>query len=311
MTASWQGFHPPLRIASSEGPGGALRPIKPMARYSYAAMEPLKIGISARLLYPDPRRVFLPTKSVQYLEQSVANWVMSGEVLAFMVPAISLAAPHLPSGITKKHYVDALDGLVLQGGADIAPETYGESPLNPEWSGDRIRDAYEIRLFEEFVRQGKPVLGICRGCQLINVALGGTLYQDIATQVGGAVLHRCDRRYEDNFHAMRLADGGWLAGLYPGAGLTRINTIHHQAVKSLGRGLVIEAVSEPDGVVEALRWQGPSFVAGVQWHPEFMDPSDAELLDGKPLLAAFLAACRSRKSTGLPSPAMEPRQCAA
>ena len=63
-----------------------------------------------------------------------------------------------------------------------APETYGESPLNPEWSGDRVRDAYEIRLFREFVRQGKPVLGICRGCQLINVAFGGTLYQDIQTQ---------------------------------------------------------------------------------------------------------------------------------
>ena len=273
-------------------------------------MEPLKIGISARLLYPDPRRSFLPTKSVQYLEQSVASWVMSGEVLAFMVPALSLAAPHAPSRVSKKDYVDALDGLVLQGGADIAPETYGETPLNPEWSGDRVRDRYEIRLFEEFVRQGKPVLGICRGCQLINVALGGTLYQDIATQVGKSVQHRCDRRYEDNFHAMRIVEGGWLAGLYPRTALTRINTIHHQAVKGLGRGLVIEAVSEPDGVVEALRWSGPSFVAGVQWHPEFMDPRDAELLDGKPLLDAFLSACRSRKATGRPTPVMENAACA-
>ncbi len=268
-------------------------------------MEPLKIGISARLLYPDPRRLFLPTKSVQYLEQSVANWVMSGEVLAFMVPALSLAAPHLPAGIYKKDYVDALDGLVLQGGADIAPETYGEKPLNPAWSGDPVRDGYEIRLFREFVRQGKPVFGICRGCQLINVALGGTLFQDITTQVGNAVLHRCDERYEDNFHAMRLVEGGWLASLYPAAPLSRINTIHHQAVKALGRDLVIEALSEPDGLVEAIRWKGPSFVAGVQWHPEFMDPSDAELLDGKPLLKAFLAACRSRKATGRSSPALE------
>jgi putative glutamine amidotransferase len=273
-------------------------------------MEPLRIGISARLLYPDPRRVFLPTKSVQYLEQSVANWVMSGQVLAFMVPALSLSSPHLPAGIAKKDYVDALDGLVLQGGADIAPETYGESPLNPEWSGDRVRDGYEIRLFEEFVRQGKPVLGICRGCQLINVALGGTLYQDIATQVGGSLLHRCDRRYEDHFHAMRLREGGWLSRLYPGVGVSRINTIHHQAVKSLGRDLAIEAVSEPDGIVEAIRWNGPSFVAGVQWHPEFMDPADAELLDGRPVLESFLAACRIRKQTGRPSPVLENAPCA-
>jgi putative glutamine amidotransferase len=265
-------------------------------------MEPLKIGISARLLYPDPRRIFLPTKSVQYLEQSVANWVMSGEVLAFMVPAMSLASPHLPSGVTKKDYVDALDGLVLQGGADIAPETYGEAPLNPEWAGDRIRDSYEIRLFEEFVRQGKPVFGICRGCQLINVAFGGTLYQDINTQVPETLLHRCDRRYEDNFHALRVLEGSWLSRLYPGTHLTRINTIHHQAVKGLGKGLVAEAVSDPDGIVEAVRWEGPSFVLGVQWHPEFMDPTDAELLDGKPLQAAFLSACRSRKKTGMPSP---------
>jgi putative glutamine amidotransferase len=73
-------------------------------------------------------------------------------------------------------------------------------------------------------------------------------------------------------------------------------------VKALGRGLVVEAVSEPDGIVEAVRWQGPSFVLGVQWHPEFMDPADTDLLDGKPLQAAFLAACRSRKQTGKPSP---------
>ena len=273
-------------------------------------MDPLKIGISARLLYPDPRRSFLPTKSVQYLEQSVANWVMSGRVLAFMVPALSLASPHLPSGVSKKDYVDALDGLVLQGGADIAPETYGEQPLNPEWSGDRVRDGYEIRLFKEFVRQGKPVFGICRGCQLINVALGGTLYQDINSQVAQSIPHRCDRRYEDHFHAMRVVEDGWLARLYPGTTLTRINTIHHQAVKALGRDLVVEAVSEPDGVVEAVRWAGPSFVAGVQWHPEFMDPSDAALLDGKPLLGAFLAACRARKATGHPSPALEFTACA-
>jgi putative glutamine amidotransferase len=265
-------------------------------------MEPLKIGLSARLLYPDPRRLFLPTKTVQYLEQSAANWVMSGEVLAFMVPEMSLASPHLPANVTVRDYVDALDGLVLQGGADIAPETYGEAPLNPEWSGDRIRDRYEIALFEEFVRQGKPVFGVCRGCQLINVALGGTLFQDINTQVAGTLLHRSEARYENNFHAMRILRDTWLSRIYPGTGLTRINTIHHQAVKALGKGLVVEAVSEPDGIVEALRWQGPSFVAGVQWHPEFMDPADAELLDGKPLLDAFLAACRTRKETGRPMP---------
>jgi putative glutamine amidotransferase len=265
-------------------------------------MEPLRIGVSARLLYPDPRRVFLPTMTVQYLEQSVANWVMSGEVLAFMVPEMSVASPHLPANVTVADYVNALDGLVLQGGADIAPETYGETPLSPEWSGDRIRDRYEIALFEEFVHQGKPVFGICRGCQLINVALGGTLYQDINTQIPETLQHRCETRYQHNFHDVRVLPGSWLGSLYPGAEVAHINTIHHQAVKQAGKGLVVEALSEPDGIVEAVRWEGPSFVMGVQWHPEFMDPSDPKLLDGRPLLEAFLAACRHRKATGRPCP---------
>ena len=267
-------------------------------------MEPLRIGVSARLLYPDPRRFFLPTKTVQYLEQSVANWVMSGEVLAFMVPEMSLASPHLPANVTVADYVDALDGLVLQGGADIAPESYGETPLNPEWSGDRIRDRYEIALFEEFVRQGKPVFGICRGCQLINVALGGSLYQDINTQVPSTLQHRDERRYEHNFHDLRILPGSWLGSLYPGTDVAHINTIHHQAVKKVGRDLVVEALSEPDGIVEAVRWEGESFVMGVQWHPEFMDPSDPKLLDGRPLLTAFLDACRHRKATGQPRPVL-------
>ncbi|MGH9578799.1 MAG: gamma-glutamyl-gamma-aminobutyrate hydrolase family protein, partial [Terriglobales bacterium] len=257
-------------------------------------MEPLRIGLSARLLYPDPKRIFLPTKTVQYLEQSAANWVMSGGVLAFMIPEMSLASPHLPKGVAVKDFVDVLDGLLLQGGADVAPETYGETPLNPAWSGDRIRDRYEIELFEEFVRQGKPVFGICRGCQMINVALGGTLYQDLATQLPESGEHRNEAKYEHNFHDMRVLPETWLSTLYPNVTLTRINTIHHQAVKTLGEGLVVEAKSEPDAVVDALRWEGHSFVVGVQWHPEFMDPSDAALLDGKPLLDAFLAACEKR-----------------
>ena len=266
-------------------------------------MEPLKIGLSARLLYPDPSRAFLPTKTVQYLEQSAANWVMSGGVLAFMIPEISLSSPHLPAGITVKDYVDALDGLVLQGGADVAPESYGETPMSPAWAGDRIRDRYEIELFTEFVRQGKPVFGICRGCQILNVALGGTLYQDLATQVQ-AGHHRDESKYDQNFHDMCVLPDTWLAKLYPKVTRTRINTIHHQAVKTLGEGLIVEAKSEPDGIVEAVRWEGHSFVVGVQWHPEFMDPKDVGLMDGKPLLGAFLDACERRKKTGKPSPVL-------
>jgi putative glutamine amidotransferase len=266
-------------------------------------MEPLKIGVSARLLYPDSRRTFLPTKSVQYLEQSVANWVMSADVLAFMVPEMSLATPHQPK-TRPKLYVDALDGLLLQGGEDMSPQSYGEQPINPRWSGDQLRDRYEIELFHEFVSQGKPVFGICRGHQLINVALGGSLYQDIPTQCAGSIEHRNSEKYEHCFHDMRILPNTWLSRLYPGVTSKRINTIHHQAIKKLGEGLVPEAMSDPDGIVEAVRWEGHSFVVGVQWHPEFMDPKDPSLIESRPLLEAFLGACERRKKTGRPAPVM-------
>lgn len=270
-------------------------------------MEPLKIGVSARLLYPDPRRTFLPTKTLQYMEQSAANWVMSGEVLAFMIPEMSLSSPHLPKTLKIKHYVDTLDGLCLQGGADMSPKSYGETPINPIWSGDEIRDAYEIELFHEFVTQGKPVFGICRGHQVINVALGGSLYQDIATQCPDKGSHRDDEKYENHFHEMRILPNTWLSRIYPEVQSARINTIHHQAIKALGEGLVVEAMSEPDGIVEAIRWEGHSFVVGVQWHPEFIDPKDPSLIDSGPLLREFLAACEHRKKTGKSAPVMAVR----
>jgi putative glutamine amidotransferase len=267
-------------------------------------MEPLKIGVSARLLYPDSRRTFLPSKSVQYLEQSVANWVMSGEVLAFMVPELSLATPHQPA--TKvSHYVNALDGLLLQGGEDMSPQSYREQPINPRWSGDEVRDRYEIELFHEFVTQGKPVFGICRGHQLINVALGGTLYQDIPTQCENkSVQHRNAEAYDKCFHEVRILPDTWLSRIYPDITTRRVNTIHHQAIKTLGEGLVAEAMSDPDGIVEAIRWEGHCFVVGVQWHPEFMDPKDPSLIPSAPLLKAFLDACEQRKKTGKAAPVM-------
>jgi putative glutamine amidotransferase len=270
-------------------------------------MEPLRIGVSARLLYPDPSRKFLPGKSIQYLEQSVANWLMSGDVLAFMIPEISLASHHLPKALKVKHYVDALDGLLLQGGEDMSPESYRETPINPMWSGDAVRDRYEIELFHEFVTQGKPVFGICRGHQLINVALGGTLYQDITTQCAGTANHRDRERYDQHFHEVRILPQTWLSRLYPDTAAKRINSIHHQAIKNLGEGLIVEAMSEPDGLVEAIRWEGHSFVVGVQWHPEFIDPKDSSCIDSRPLLHAFLAACELRKKTGKAAPVMAVR----
>ena len=144
----------------------------------------------------------------------------------------------MPKTLRARDYVSALDGLLLQGGADMSPKSYGELPINPKrWGGDEVRDQYEIELFHEFVAQGKPVFGICRGHQVINVALGGTLYQDLATQRGEpSAVHRDDTKYDHNFHDMRVLPGTWLSRLYPQVSTKHVNSIHHQAIKDLGDG---------------------------------------------------------------------------
>ncbi len=257
----------------------------------------LKIGISACFFHSEePRRVF-PGMTLQYIEQNVAHWLMQREVLALMIPSPEGATRRPGSRVKLDDYAHELDALVLMGGVDMCPASYGESPLSPAWNGDRIRDDYEIALLRAFVARGKPVLGLCRGAQVINVAMGGTLYQDIATQRPDALRHRLQEIYEKNCHAASLVPGSGLAALYPGLGLFRINSVHHQALKDLGRDLEVEAWSEPDRIVEAIRWRGPSYLLGVQWHPEFHPPGDVTWFDDTPLLDDFLAATLRHKSS--------------
>jgi putative glutamine amidotransferase len=252
----------------------------------------LKIGISACFFHPDPKRAIFKGMTLQYIEQNMAHWVMQRDALALMIPSPDGATRRAASAVTAGDYAHELDGLLLMGGSDVCPETYGEHALRPEWNGDRVRDDYEIALLRAFVAAGKPVLGVCRGAQIINVAHGGTLYQDIVTQRPDALEHRNWDIYAANAHTTAIVPGSGLAALYPERTLAKTNSVHHQAAKDLGRDLVVEAWSEPDRIVEALRWTGPSYVFGVQWHPEFHDPADASLLDDTPILDDFLARAR-------------------
>jgi putative glutamine amidotransferase len=256
----------------------------------------LKIGIAACFFHEDPQRPIFKGMTLQYIEQNVAHWLMQRDVLAFMVPSPEGRTKRPGSRATVEAYADALDGLVLMGGSDVCPESYGEKPLKPEWNGDRIRDDYEIALLRAFVALRKPVLGVCRGAQIINVAQGGTLWQDLATQVPGALAHRNWTIYEQNCHATALVPGSGLAKLYPGVALFKTNSIHHQALKDLGHDLVVEARSVPDQAVEAIRHRGPGYVFAVQWHPEFHAPDDPSFLDDTPILDEFLAAAREHKA---------------
>ena len=179
----------------------------------------LLIGVSARIYYPAGPVLDLGgvwTKTLHYLEQSVAHWVMRGGALPVMVPAVDADSIVKRSEIELAHYAEALDGLVLQGGNDLAPEGYGETPLKPEWAGDRVRDRYEMELVQAFMAAGKPVFGICRGFQLLNVMHGGTLLQDIPTQRPDSRAHRDGPSYERHFHDIEIVEGSRLAQLYPG-----------------------------------------------------------------------------------------------
>jgi putative glutamine amidotransferase len=257
---------------------------------------PVRIGISASFFHADPARPIFKGMTLQYIEQNLAHWLMQRDALAFMVPSPDGSTRRATSKVTLDAYADALDGLVLMGGSDVAPESYGEQAIKPEWSGDRVRDQYEIGLLKAFMARSKPVLGVCRGAQVINVAMGGTLWQDIATQVPHALNHRNWTIYENNAHATTLVPGSGLARLYPGITTVKTNSIHHQAVKALGRNLVVEAWSEPDRLVEAIRWTGPSYVFAVQWHPEFHPAGNASYIDDTPILDDFIATTARHKA---------------
>jgi putative glutamine amidotransferase len=254
----------------------------------------LKIGISARIFHPEPGATGLRSKTLQYLEESIAQWVMSRDVMVFMVPTVNANSLVHPSNVRLRDYAKHLDGLVLQGGADVSPKSYSQMATRPEWSGDRARDMYELELLHEFIEAGKPVLGICRGCQLINVAFGGSLYQDIATEVPTAIEHVNDL-YDSHYHALHFTEGSSLARMFPSLKAPIVNSIHHQSVKTLGRDVMVEAVSGSDNIVEAIRYRKAPFVMGLQWHPEFHQPGIDGLLDCTPILDSFLRAARETR----------------
>lgn len=258
-----------------------------------ASERPLRIGLSARLLHRPPAELGFRGKTLQYLEQSAAHWILSHGALAVMIPTLGHDAEVARRKVSVREYVELLDGLVLQGGADVSPDSYGQHPMRHEWAGDAVRDRYEIELIEGFLARGKPLLGICRGCQLINVAFGGTLYQDILLQHPQASPHVDTDLYDEFEHRVALQPGTRLARLYEPQLDAVVNSIHHQAVDRLGGDLAVEARSVEDGIVEAIRATGSIYVAGIQWHPEFQRDR-ADRLDPEPLMVDFLDAARAR-----------------
>jgi putative glutamine amidotransferase len=168
--------------------------------------------------------------------------------------------------------LDLIDGLVLAGGADIDPGSYGETPHPRTIDTVPERDRFEIALVRGAIERDMPVLGICRGMQLINVALGGTLLQHLPDEVGHEEHRRVPGSFDGAEHDVTLAEGS-LAALATGEQKHVTRSHHHQGVDCLGAGLVVSGGSDYDDVPEAIELHDRRFVLGVQWHPEADDTS--------------------------------------
>jgi len=162
--------------------------------------------------------------------------------------------------------VQGIDGLLLTGGWDVAPLLYGEQPHKNVTRTCRNNDLVEMALLREAIAQGKPVLGICRGIQVINVCLGGTLYQDIPMQTGSTICHYQDAAARGEMtHTVQVEEGSHLAKIL-GSTQLEVNSYHHQCVKDVAQGLRA-TIHAPDGLIEGVENEDCSILA-VQWHPE-------------------------------------------
>lgn len=165
----------------------------------------------------------------------------------------------------------SVQGLVLTGGVDLDPCRYGEEPKKECGEISPLRDELDLAAAAYALAQDLPILAICRGIQVLNVALGGTLIQDIPSEVSGALKHNQQAPGWYGTHEVRIVSET-LLGMIVGRETLRVNSMHHQAVARLGRGLRVVA-SAPDGIVEAVESTEHRFALGVQWHPELMSDS--------------------------------------
>ena len=236
-----------------------------------------------------------------------AHAVLHGYVHAVsrVAGALPLALPAALEALDADSLIATLDGLVLTGSpSNVAPQCYGAEPQGTGTLLDPDRDATVLSLLPRLIAAGVPVLGVCRGFQELNVAYGGTL--DAAVHLRpGALDHREGdherpiARWYDDSHPIDIAPGGLLAPLAPSRRLA-VNSLHHQGVARLGRGLRVEAIA-PDGLVEAVSVEGAgAFALAVQWHPE-VRTHDCPLAHA--IFAAFGAACRQRRAERLGSQA--------
>ncbi len=186
-----------------------------------------------------------------------------------------------------EHFVDLCDGFMFTGGCDIRPSRYGEEPLPECGSIQDHRDIIELAFFEKAIKTDKPIIAICRGIQLVNVALGGTLFQDIPSQFQTDILHKQTQERFEPSHSVQVLESTPLYAMTNGKATMMANSFHHQAIKDLGRGLAVMARAE-DGIIEAVFMPEKPYVRAYQWHPERLWQIDA---NNRAIFTEFVKAC--------------------
>lgn len=244
-------------------------------------MAKIKIGITCNYLNPLPSAFEAGIGAKEQAWQLIAQDYLEAVWRAGAVPVLIPVDENIERALDM---MDLVDGLLLSGGNDVSPQLYHTrvnncGTLNPE------RDVMEMQLLEKALRLNMPVLGVCRGVQLMNVCLGGTLHQDLPSD--GFPVHSIFSNIRNiPTHPVHVKEDTLLAGII-GSGETWVNSFHHQAVDLLGSGLEAAAVSE-DGVIEAVAMPDKKFVLAVQWHPEMMFDSEKQ----QKIFHAFIRACQ-------------------
>ena len=238
----------------------------------------------------------IPTQTLHAIdgipEGLPASWVMNQRYYHAItsVGAVPWMVPLLHDDLaTLREIYDRLDGVLLAGGVDMDPATYGEERTELCGSIDPARDAVELQLARWANADRKPLFGICRGLQVINVALGGSLYQDVTAQHTGAIKHdyfpTAGFAREHLAHPVALAEGSRLRRVFERDRI-QVNSMPHQGIRRLGTGLQVTATAD-DGLIEAVEMTDGHYLVAVQWHPEVFEATDPHVFN---LLRDFIKA---------------------
>lgn len=238
------------------------------------------IGISSTLLTIESG-CFLGLERMAVLSDYIEAIRLTG--------GVPMILPIVEEDLLIERQMSLVDALLLTGGYDVSPFFYDEEPQRGLETVRPERDIYELKLIEFAKKSGKPILGICRGLQILNVALGGTLYQDIGAALPSALQHSQKAKPDEETHTVKIISNTRLHQIFKEEFILT-NSFHHQSIKEIASGAVANAHSM-DGVIEGIEVAGDSFILGVQWHPELMISKCPQMFK---LFHSFIEAAKRR-----------------